>query len=88
MTSEFVLFSDKEISVKVQENKKLRYEILALQNKTPPHFVTEDTVQIQRKLKTEIEHLEHYVSQLEKEQCDLEQQLKITNEKVNANLLK
>lgn len=66
-----------------QENKKLRCEVLALQNKTPPHFVNVDSVQIERRLKAEIESLETYVAQLEKEQCDLEKQLQVTSEMVS-----
>lgn len=69
--------------MKAQENKKLRGQILALENKTPPHFFSnEDSLQIQRRQKSEIENLETYIAQLEKEQCDLEKQLEATTERV------
>lgn len=58
-----------------QQNKKLRGEILALHNKTPPHFDYRDSLQAQRRDKAIIEDLELYISKLEKEQCDLEDQL-------------
>lgn len=61
--------------MKFHENKRLRGEILALQNKTPPHFDYGDSLQMQRRLKSEIGHLEGYINKLEKEQCDLEEQM-------------
>lgn len=70
-----LFFLEKELNVKLRENKRLRGENLALQNKTPPHFDYGDSVQMQRRLKSEIGHLEGYIKKLEKEQCDLEEQL-------------
>lgn len=83
MSNKNALFSGKDLSIQVQENKKLRAEILALQNKTPPHFTDVDTIQNQRKLKAEIDNLESYISQLDKEQCDLEKRLAVETDKVN-----
>lgn len=56
---------------------------MALQNKTPPHFNHGDSLQMQRRLKAEIEHLEGYVNRLEKEQCDLEEELKTKSDLVS-----
>lgn len=79
----FQIILEKELTIKLQENKHLRNEILALQNKTPPHFNHGDSMQMQRRLKADIEHLEAYIKKLEKEQYDLEEQLQHKTELVS-----
>lgn len=77
-----MIISDKELSKKTNEIKKLRGQLLILENKTPPHFNEGDSMQIQRRLKAEVDNLETYIRQLETEQCDLEKQRDLTCEKV------
>lgn len=56
---------------KASEIKQLRCEIIALENKTPPHGRDYDSFAVQRRLRSEVDTLELYISQLEKEQIQL-----------------
>ncbi|CAH1987153.1 unnamed protein product [Acanthoscelides obtectus] len=60
---------EKQLEQKNAEISRLKSEIVALENRTPPHFRDIDAVETERILKTQIDSLEKII-----ERCDIENQ--------------
>lgn len=61
-----------QIKDKATQISRLRSELYALENKTPPHNKKSASLDIERQLKIEIQTLERYVDQLQTKHDDLQ----------------
>lgn len=76
-----------QLKQKCSEIKRLRAEINALEMRTPPHFQDQDSRETQKRLRIEIESLEKYVQQCDREQEELRRERDTAKEKVKFNLI-
>ena len=60
-----------QLAQKSSEVSRLRSEVAALENRTPPHYQDMDSRELQRRLRAEIQCLEQYVKQVEDEQEEI-----------------
>lgn len=66
------------------EISQLRGEIIALENRTPPHYQDADSRELQRRLRSEIQSLEQYIKQLEDEQEQIRNEKDSVKEKLRT----
>lgn len=67
---------------KTEDLKKTRCDLFAIQNRTPPRDNEPNINELRRKYMSEIDSLEMYISQLQKEQQKLQDENKVFQEKV------
>lgn len=74
-----------QLQDKSEEIARLRSELVALENRDPPYYQKSGSGEIQRKYQSEIQNLELYISQLQKEQQTLQDEKDIVKEKVRCS---
>lgn len=80
-----LLLIGNQIKEKSIQISKLRSELYALENRTPPHNKKSATFDIEKHLKVEIQNLEQYVDQLQTKHDDLQEENIDITEKVCSN---
>lgn len=73
---------EQQLQQKNNEISRLRAEVIALENRTPPHFQDMDSRELQRRLRSEIQTLEQYIKQIEDEQEDIRKEKDATKERL------
>ncbi|KAK9880447.1 hypothetical protein WA026_011693 [Henosepilachna vigintioctopunctata] len=61
---------------------RLKTQISALESRTPPHFQATDLTDKEKRLKMDIQSLEHYIEKTEKEQDDLREEAYYSRKKL------
>ncbi|KAI4456813.1 structural maintenance of chromosomes protein 2 [Holotrichia oblita] len=74
-----------QIKTKTVQISKLRSELYTLENEPPPHNKETTTIDIEKKLKAEIQTLEQYVDQLQSKQDDLQEANISISEKLRSS---
>ncbi|XP_044265384.1 nucleoporin nup211 [Tribolium madens] len=73
---------EQQLQQKNNEISRLRAEVGALENRTPPNFQDMDSRELQRRLRSEIQTLEQYIKQIEDEQDEIKKEKDATKERL------
>ncbi|KAJ8934117.1 hypothetical protein NQ314_013576 [Rhamnusium bicolor] len=75
---------EKQLNQKTAEISRLRNEILALEDRTPPHYQDKDSREIQKILRTKVESLEQIIEQCDKENQELQEERDVEKAQVKS----
>lgn len=77
------IFTEKQLGQKTMEISRLRSEILALEDRTPPHYQDKNFRETQNILRVKVEGLEQIIAQCDKENEELRDQREADRAQVN-----